>query len=135
MSAEENKSIVRAMFDASNAGQVEEAIHWTAPECLLNGEPFGREGDRMRTMAMFNGFPDGKWILNDMIAEGDQVVARYTFQGTHQGELLGISSTGKPVTMTGISIYRIVNGLFVEIWESYDRFGLLQQLGVLPVPA
>ncbi len=86
----------------------------------------------MRTTAMVAGFPDGKWILDDAVAEGDKVAVRYTFRGTHQGELLGIPPTGKQVTMTGINIYRIVNGQFAEIWESYDKFGLLQQLGVLP---
>ncbi len=132
MSEQDNRSIVRAMFAASNAGNVEEAVQYTAAECLLNGEPYGREGDRMRTTAMVAGFPDGKWILDDAVAEGDKVVARYTFQGTHRGELLGIPPTGKQVTMSGITIYRIVNGQFTEIWESYDRFGLMQQLGVIP---
>ncbi len=132
MSEQENKTIVRAMFDASNAANVEEAIRYTAPDCLLDGQPYGREGDRMRTTAMVAGFPDGKWILDDAVAEGDKVVARYTFRGTHHGELLGIPPTGKQVTMTGITIYRIVNGQFAEIWESYDKLGLLQQLGVLP---
>ncbi len=132
MSEQENRAIVRAMFDASNAANVEEAVQYTAPDCLLNGQPYGREGDRMRTTAMVAGFPDGKWILDDEVAEGDKVAARYTFRGTHQGELLGIPPTGKQVTMTGITIYRIVDGQFAEIWESYDKFGLLQQLGVLP---
>ncbi len=132
MSEQDNRDIVRAMFDASNAAKVEEAIQYTALDCLLNGEPYGREGDRMRTTAMVAGFPDGKWILDDAVTEGDKVVARYTFRGTHQGELLGIPPTGKQVTMKGITIYRIVNGQFAEIWESYDKFGLLQQLGVLP---
>lgn len=132
MSEQENRAIVRAMFEASNAANVEKAIQYTAPDCLLNGEPYGREGDRMRTTAMVAGFPDGKWILDDAVADGDKVVARYTFRGTHQGELLGIPATGKQVMMTGITIYRIVNGQFAEIWESYDKFGLLQQLGVLP---
>ncbi len=135
MPAEDNKAIVRAMFDASNAANVEQAIRWTAPDCLLNGEAYGREGDRMRTTAMVAAFPDGKWILDDAISEGDRVVVRYTFQGTHQGELLGIPPTGKSVIMTGISIYRVVNGLFTEIWESYDKLGLMQQLGVIPATA
>ncbi len=137
MTTNEMKELVRTMFEAVNVGDVEKAVSYTAPDCLLNGEPFGREGDRMRTRMMASAFPDGKWGIDDMIAEGDKVVVRYTFRGTHEGELatIGLPPTGKQVTMAGITIYRIVNGMFAEAWEHYDRLGLLQQLGVIPQPA
>lgn len=81
---------------------------------------------------MLAAFPDGQYSMDDMIAEGDKVVLRWTFRGTHKGELMGIPATGKQVTMAGISIYHFANGMLEEIWEHYDRFGFLQQLGVIP---
>ena len=57
---------------------------------------------------------------------------RSTFLGTHQGELMGIPPTGKASTMAGISIYHLANGMIADFWESYDKLGLLQQLGVIP---
>ena len=68
----------------------------------------------------------------DEIAEGDKVASRYTFRGTHQGELMGISPTGKQVTVTGMIINRIVNGKSEEGWLNFDALGMLQQLGVIP---
>jgi len=55
-------------------------------------------------------------------------------RGTHQGEFMGIPPTGKPVTVTGMSIDRIVGGKFVEGWLNFDALGMLQQLGVIPAP-
>ena len=78
------------------------------------------------------GFPDLHVTIEDMIAEGDKVVARLTASGTQQGAFLGIPSTGKHATISDIEVVRIVNGKFVEIWVQADFLGLLQQLGVVP---
>src|SRR5947208_12747268 len=79
-------------------------------------------------------FPDARFTVEDMIAEGDRVVARHTFRGAHQGDLMGIAPTGKQVTTTGITITRFANGKGVELWGNSDDLGLLQQLGVAPSP-
>jgi len=72
--------------------------------------------------------------VEDVIAEEDRVVVRWTAQGTQQGELLGVPPTGKQVTVTGIDVYRIENGRTAEHWGNFDQLGMLQQLGVIPVP-
>jgi predicted ester cyclase len=79
-------------------------------------------------------FPDLHGTIEDQIAEGDKVVMRMTYRGTHQGELMGIPATGKPVTMTFISINRIAEGKIAEGWVNFDALGMMQQLGVIPVP-
>jgi predicted ester cyclase len=71
-------------------------------------------------------------MIEDLIAEGDKVVARLTTSGTHQGVFLGLSPTGKRVMVTGIEIFRLAGGKIVEHWNTYDDLGLFQQLGVLP---
>jgi steroid delta-isomerase-like uncharacterized protein len=66
------------------------------------------------------------------VAEGDKVVWRWTAKGTHQGPLMGIPASGKPVAMSGITIERVVEGRITESWTQYDAVGLLQQVGAMP---
>jgi predicted ester cyclase len=83
----------------------------------------------------FTAFPDTQIIIEDQIAEGDKSVVRFTESGTHQGDLMGIKASGKRFHGTGISIARHdANGKTVEVWISFDFLGMLQQLGVVPVP-
>lgn len=78
------------------------------------------------------GFPDAYFILEDILAEREKVVCRWTSQGTHRGEYLGIAPTGKRVMWTATAIYRIAGGKIAEVWGDMDRLGMLQQLGVMP---
>ena len=77
-------------------------------------------------------FPDWHGTVDDIIAEGDEVVNRWTGHGTHLVELMGIPATGKPVTLTGITIFRIAGNKIVEEWTQMDQLSLMQQLGVIP---
>ncbi len=79
-------------------------------------------------------FPDWHPTIEDMIAEGDKVVVRFTGSGTHKGEFMGIPPTGKQVTITAIAIQRIAGGKIVENWLQADMLGMMQQLGVVPPP-
>ena len=83
---------------------------------------------------LFNAFPDIHFTIDDMIAEGDKVVVRFTVRGTHQGDYLGVPPTGKQFAVNGIAIHRIVDGREVEVWDCVDILGMLQQLGaILPL--
>ena len=70
--------------------------------------------------------------VDDLIAEGDQVVARVSGYGTHAGEIMGIPATGKPLQFGSISIWRIADGKIVEHWSQVDILSLLQQVGIIP---
>ncbi|MDP8951660.1 MAG: ester cyclase, partial [Actinomycetota bacterium] len=72
--------------------------------------------------------------IEDLFAEGDKAVLRFTFRGTHQGEFMGNAPTGKRVTMAGIDIFRIADGKIVELWGQEDVLGMMQQLGAIPEP-
>lgn len=69
-----------------------------------------------------------------MIAEGEQVMARWTVRATHTGNFFNIPPTGKQVTIAGIDIIRLAHGKAVEHWRIFDQLGLLHQLGVVPTP-
>jgi steroid delta-isomerase-like uncharacterized protein len=76
--------------------------------------------------------PDLKMVVEDMIAEGDKVVLRYTLEGTHEGELFGIPPTGKQLSVKGIAVERVSDGKIREHWRVTDELGMMQQLGVIP---
>jgi steroid delta-isomerase-like uncharacterized protein len=131
---EYNKSIVRRFMEqrrnpAALAGIV-------APDYVSHTASAGRgpglAGVTQIRHSMQAAFPDFTWTIEDMIAEGDTVVARARMRGTHLGEFMGVPATGKVVSMTGIHIYRIAGGKLVEGWLIRDNLGLLRQIGGLP---
>ena len=135
MSIEENKKIVRRYQEIYNSNDLD-ALSEVLSEDLVTpkimpGISTGIEGAKMAHRIMLAGFPDYQTRIDDLIAEGDKVVARITMSGTHTGSFMGIPSTGKHVTFTGIYVARIANGKIVEHWGEEDGVGLLQQLGVL----
>lgn len=70
--------------------------------------------------------------VEDMVAEGDRVAARFTARGIHRGDFMGLTATEKSITMTGIEIFRIENGRIAELWGEANLVGLMGQLGILP---
>jgi predicted ester cyclase len=70
--------------------------------------------------------------IDDIIADGDKVIARFTARGIHKGEFMGLPPTGKAIIMTGIEIFRIKEGKIAELWGEANLMGLMQQLGILP---
>jgi len=80
------------------------------------------------------GFPEARFIVEDVIGEGEKVVVRYSVEGAHTGNFFGIPATGKQISMGGISVYRVIGGKLAEAWVQYDQLGLMQQLGVIPMP-
>jgi len=73
-----------------------------------------------------------KATVEDLMADGDKVVARVSYRGTHQGAFRGIAPTGKQIAVMGINIFRIANGKLVERWGLTDRLAVLHQVGVVP---
>ena len=99
---------------------------------LPPGIPEGFEGRKMFYSAFLAAFPDLHVHIEDVLAEGDKLVTRWSARGTHSGELMGIPPTGKQVSVGGTAIDRFENGQSVEHWEIFDQVGLMQQLGVIP---
>ena len=98
------------------------------------GMQHGLEGHNA-IVRLFRGvFPDLEWHIDDLIAEGDRVVARTTMRGTQRGDFFGIPPTGNVVEMTGIHILRIADGRIIEHWGNNDDLGLMRQLGAIPTP-
>ncbi|HEV2129855.1 MAG TPA: ester cyclase [Longimicrobiaceae bacterium] len=96
------------------------------------GQEQGLEGVRGLFMGLRDAFPDLQIHVEDLIAEGDKVVGRATFRGTHSGDFQGIPATGKQIEVQVIDILRIQDGKIVERWGLSDQLGLMQQLGAMP---
>lgn len=96
----------------------------------------GRESLREWLRAYSDAFPDGRLTVHDQVAEGGKVATRWSARGTHAGEIAGIEATGKEVTVSGLTISTLEGGKVVEQWTTWDRLGMLVQLGaVLPTAA
>ena len=140
MSTEQNKVLVRQMVEEIfNRGNMSQADEFLAPdfverEELPPGIPRDREGVKQLATMLRSAFPDFKATIDDIVAEGDKVVIRQTWSGTHKGEFMGIPPTGKSVSFGVIDILRIAGGKFAEHWGQMDSMGLMQQLGAIPAP-
>ena len=137
MSTEENKALVRRFYEeVFNKKNLAGLNAFVDPQIIEHALPpglsAGSEGTRQFIGMYLAAFPDLHLTAEDMVAEGDEVAARFTMRGTHRGEFMGIPPTGKQVTMTGIQIVRIAGGRIAENWVNLDALGMLQQLGVIP---
>jgi steroid delta-isomerase-like uncharacterized protein len=136
--SEQNKTNIRRLFEEVwNKGQLPVADELFAPTYTHHDSSTpdvgrGPESEKKRVTLYRNAFPDIRLTIEDMLAEGETVVARWSCRGTHKGELNGIAPTGKQFNITGISIARFTNGKMFEGYINWDALGLMQQLGVVP---
>jgi predicted ester cyclase len=136
-----NKAVVRRYVEEYQIGRREEVadelvaeqfVHHAGPGWAqtITGKAFGKP----QFVAMLHAaFPDLDVVIHDQIGEGDLVVTRKTFRGTHNGEFMGIAPTGNRVAIDVIDIIGITDGQLTEHWTCPDMLGLMQQLGALPL--
>jgi steroid delta-isomerase-like uncharacterized protein len=139
MSTEDNKALVRRVFDIVNQKNLDAADEVIAADYVYTApgtpEMRGPEGFKQLIGGYVSAFPDLQMTILDLVAEGDKVVTRWSATGTHRGELMGIAPTGKRATVVGMVMSRCVGGKIAEEVEVFDTLGMLQQLGVVPAPA
>ena len=142
MSAEDNKASVGRYFEEVCNGrnlQAAEAIF--DPEFVyhepLSVSPGGKgiAAIQQEVSIYHNGFPDAQWSVHEVLAaENDKVVARWTGQGTHSGELPGIPPTGQKVSVEALTLFTCKNGKIIEMVDLWDVLAMMQQLGIVPPP-
>jgi steroid delta-isomerase-like uncharacterized protein len=139
VSLDDNKAIIRAYVETVwNQHQLDRADEFMAPDFLdhasLPGQAPGLQGATNKWAMYQTGLPDLRVTINDLVAEGDKVGVRRTYQGTHGGELLGVPPIGRHMQIGGISIFRLAGGKIAESWEQVNLLAMMQQLGALPTP-
>ena len=134
MSTEENKALIRRFFDELNKGNLAVWDELCAPGYVYHSTTgdMTLEQSKQHAAGLLAAFPDLNGSIDDIIAEGDKVAARYILRGTHQGAFRGIAPTGKRITTSGLEIDRCAGGKFVETWGISDTLGMMQQLGAIP---
>jgi len=133
-----NKAVI-SMFveEVINQGRLERADDLVAADFVeldpLPGQQQGRDGLKEVIGGIRAAFPDIHWVLDEMVAEGDKVVSRFTWSGTHRGVFFGIPATGKSISVKGVVIDHVVAGKMVDSRILMDSLSMLQQLGAIPV--
>ncbi len=137
MAIEKHKAVISRLFtEVFGAGNMDALDDILAAEVVWHdatAQETKRGSENVRQVAILfrTAFPDARFPLYDLIAEGDKVVARWGLRGTHRAEFLGIPGTGRSVEVSGMVIYRLAGGKVVEYWGNCDTLGLMQQLGML----
>jgi predicted ester cyclase len=131
--SEENKALVQRSWEIANPENLDEVyppdVVWHMPEQDLSGI----EEAKQYASTFFEAFPDVSFSVEDILADGDKVVSRVRFRGTHQGETEEFGPpTGRQLEQEGITIHRIEGGKIVEEWNQFDNLSILQQLGLAP---
>ena len=136
MSTEQNKAIVRRYWQELWNEKKGYVISEIAVDPVIFHFPQGQAHQPPGLTKWFEtaqiAFPDVHFTVHELLAEGDKVVARWSYVATNTGPFLGRPATGRRVTDQGIDIFRIEGGKIVEMWVAQDSLGLLHQLGVIP---
>jgi steroid delta-isomerase-like uncharacterized protein len=136
--SDQNKTAVRRLFaELWNKGNLPVADELISPTYIhhdASTPEFGRgpESEKKRVSLYRTAFPDIRLTIEDIMAEGETVVARWNCRGAHRGDLSGIAPTGNQFAISGVTIARFANGKMVEGYVNWDALGLMQQLGVVP---
>ncbi len=135
-SEEQNEALIRQVLELINDRNLDAAFEFYAPDYIYHGpggqELRGRDAIRGLWAVFLTGFPDLHSTVDDVISEGDKLVLRWTVQGTHTGEFLGIPASNKQMTLPITEIFRIADGQLVEAWDQYDNLHLMEQIDAIP---
>ncbi|MFL5828765.1 MAG: ester cyclase [Solirubrobacteraceae bacterium] len=134
-----NQETFRRFHDAINTGDVEvmsKTIDEVADPDVIVHTPLpvqttGAETLKQAMALLLRAFPDVHLTIEDLIAEGDKVVGRNAFGGTHRGEYMGVPPTGRSFSIEEIVIFRFSDGRITESWAVVDVFSQMRQLGAV----
>lgn len=137
MSVERNKQVVRRLFDEYVNGRNDDLLSELLADDYVGAQSgtwaMGRDGFAASQKALRAGFPDVRYAITDLIAEGDRVVARWQWHGTHTGVFRGPAGTfpptGRSISNEGIAIFQIEQNKVTQAWLITDRLGFLQGIG------
>jgi steroid delta-isomerase-like uncharacterized protein len=136
---QQNSAIIRRFIEETiNQGQIDSAAQFVWEDVVeqvpFPGQGPGLEGLKDILRGMRAGFPDLHFSVEEQIAEGEKVLTRFEWTGTHRGEFLGVPATGRPVKVWGMVIDRLADGRIKDTRIIMDSLGLMMQLGVFPPP-
>ncbi len=139
MTVHDNKALVRRYYDEVLNGRSVDTLDLIAAEDYVEHDPFpgqgnGRNDLKARARLLLSAFDPCRFTIEDIVAEDDRVVVRWTSTGTHSGDFMGIPPTSRDYTIAGIDIHTVTEGRMSEHWHVVDQLGQMQQLGLIPQP-
>ena len=137
MTTENNKLTMNRFVEFINTASEQLAGELISPNAIFyvpgQPEPMRGPGGYLAIIGMMrSGFPDIQWTLEDSVAEGEKVAARFIMRGTHQGAFFGVPPTGKSIKVQAMNFYRFSNGQIIEEYGQPDMLGLLTEIGAIP---
>lgn len=132
--SEQNKSLIRNYVETWNQGDLQKLSEYWSPNMVhhTRTKSHGLEEVKNIVGSFMNAFPDLRWNIDDIVAEGDRVVTRMTAQATNTGSYMGLPATGKKITCAVMGIARVDDGKIAEHWGVTDELAMMAQLGLLP---
>ena len=139
MSEQDNKTVVRRYYDEVLNQRNIDLLDELAVEDYVEHDPFPGQGNgladlKARVAGLCAAFDPLRFTIEDITAEGDKVVVRWTNAGTHSGSFMGMPATGKDFGIAGIDIHVVTGGKLAEHWHVVDQLAQMQQLGLIPQP-
>ena len=133
MSVQSNKNLIHRLVDALNSGDLDAVDGIFAPGYVQHDpsgllHEVGIEEYKKTFSAIRGAFPDVEWTIKELLEDGDRVIGRFTFQGTHEGLFFNIRPTGRKITYPIMAVYRIEEGRIAEDWHIFHALGLWQSL-------
>jgi steroid delta-isomerase-like uncharacterized protein len=140
MADQPNRAVIRSYYEEVFNERRVDLIDQLAVEDYVEHDPFpgqgnGRSDLKARVRLILDSMNPLRFEIEDIVAEGDRVVVRWSQTGTQSGNFMGIPPSGRNFTFAGIDVHRLRDGRMAEHWHVIDLFGLLQQLGAIPAPS
>ena len=132
--SEQNKSLIRSYVETWNQGDLQKLSEYWSPSMVHHTRTKSHDLSEVKNIvgSFMNAFPDLRWKIDDIVAEGDRVVTRTTAQATNTGSYMGLPATGKKINCAVMGIARVDDGKIAEHWGVTDELAMMAQLGLLP---
>ena len=141
MTTESNKALIRRWIEAGWNGHDTALVDTLYAPNVVQHDPSSpmpvtsSEALKQYVGSFLTALPDIHFTIDDLLAEGDKVLWRFTAQGTQSGPLMTIPPSGARATVTGMALFRVANDKIAEVWVNFDALGMLQAMGVIPAMA
>lgn len=126
---EEHRSLYLSYLKYCNEHDVDRMASFYKPTMKVNDVPMDRAAVAAQFPPLFSAFPDWHWEMRNLVVDGDYIVGHFTVTGTHRGTFQGIAATGRRVTVSEFTLYRLEDDKFAEVWDLTDMAALMRQIG------
>jgi steroid delta-isomerase-like uncharacterized protein len=126
---DEHRPVYLTYLEYCNGHDIDRMLSFYASTIKVNDVPMDPAAVAAQFAPLFSVFPDWHWEIRSLVAEGDYIAVHFTVTGTHRGAFQGIEATGRRVTISEFTFYRLEDGKFAEVWDHADMDAVMRQIG------